>query len=122
MNTVLWVLQWITGLLFVFAGFSHTLTPAERLTRSMPWVEQTGIQTARVAGVTEFLGGLGLILPGLFDIATWLIPVAGFGLVLQMILAARLHTGRKEPQAVAINAVLGLLALAVAVGRLLVPL
>ena len=122
MDTVLWVLQWVTGLAFVLAGLAHGLTPADRLIKSMAWVEEVGTRTARLAGVTEFLGGLGLILPGLFGIATWLVPLAGFGLVVQMILATRVHIPRKEWAAVGANVILGLLALVVAVGRLVEPL
>ena len=39
----------------------------------------------RFLGVVEVLGGLGLILPGLFRIKTWLTPLAAAGLVIIMI-------------------------------------
>jgi hypothetical protein len=50
MGPVLWVLQWVTGLAFVLAGLTHGLTPADRLIKSMAWVEEVGIRTARLAG------------------------------------------------------------------------
>lgn len=122
MDTALWVLQWVVGVLFVLAGLNHALAPFERLGQSMAWTAAVGNRITRLVGITEQAGGLGVVLPGLFDIAPWLVPVAGLGLALQMSLGVRLHLQRKEAQGAATTAVLGLLALAVAVGRFIEPL
>ena len=81
MTYALWVLQVLLGLLFIFAGGSKLVMPIEEMTRevAMPGWFLRGI------GVCELLGGLGLILPGLFRIRTGLTPLAAAGLVIVMI-------------------------------------
>jgi hypothetical protein len=58
-----------------------------------------------------------LILPAATGIAPILTPIAATGLAVIMVLAAATHIRRKEPSGVAVNAVLFLLAAAVAWGR-----
>lgn len=81
MTYALWILQVLLGLLFIFAGGSKLVMPIEEMTRevAMPGWFLRGI------GVCELLGGLGLILPGLFRIRTGLTPLAAAGLVIVMI-------------------------------------
>ena len=69
-------------------------------------------------GVSELLGGLGLILPYATGIAPILTPVAALGLGLVMILAAGFHAKRKENQAIGMNIIFLALAILVAIGRL----
>jgi hypothetical protein len=57
-------------------------------------------------GISELLGGLGLVLPQLSGILPWLTPLAALGLALIMLLAMGFHARRREPQAIAINLVL----------------
>lgn len=81
-NRVLWTAQILVALLFVFAGVSKFLMPVEKL--------QEGPIVFPVAfmyfiGVCETLGGLGLVLPGLTRIATYLTPLAAAGLTIIMI-------------------------------------
>ena len=81
MTYALWVLQVLLGLLFIFAGGSKLVMPIEEMTKevAMPGWFLRGI------GVCELLGGLGLILPGLFRVRTGLTPLAAAGLVIVMI-------------------------------------
>ncbi|MGW4985327.1 DoxX family protein [Streptomyces mirabilis] len=58
-----------------------------------------------------------LILPDALDIATVLTPVAATGMAVIMLLAMGLHARRKEPSAIAFNAVLLILAAIVMWGR-----
>ena len=71
----------------------------------------------RFLGVVEVFGGLGLILPGLFRIKTWLTPLAAAGLVIIMIGATviSLRIGPVGPAMIPL--VTGLLAAFVAYGR-----
>jgi uncharacterized membrane protein YphA (DoxX/SURF4 family) len=83
MNIVLWILQVLLGLLFIFAGVMKFVIPVEEMTKQMP-VALPGI-FLHFIGVCEILGGLGLILPGLFRIKPKLTPLAAAGLVIIMI-------------------------------------
>ena len=81
MNIVLWIIQVLLALLFLFAGGVKLVLPIQEMTKQMAL---PGL-FLRFLGVVEVLGGLGLILPGLFRIKTWLTPLAAAGLVIIMI-------------------------------------
>lgn len=83
----------------------------------LPWVKDVPRGLTTFIGISELLGGLGLLLPALSGILPWLTPLAAAALALVMILAAIFHVQRKEWPAIGFNAVLMLLALFVAYGR-----
>jgi len=113
MNIVLWIIQVLLALLFLFAGGVKLVLPIEEMTRQMA---MPGL-FLRFLGVVEVFGGLGLILPGLFRIKTWLTPLAAAGLVIIMIGATviSLRIGPVGPAMIPL--VTGLLAAFVAYGR-----
>src|SRR5262249_23384084 len=79
--TVLWVLQALLALLFIFAGGMKLVMPIEEMTKEMPLPGAF----LRFIGVAELLGGIGLVAPGLVGIAPGLTPLAAVGLVIIMI-------------------------------------
>ena len=81
MNIVLWIIQVLLALLFLFAGVTKLVLPIEEMTKQMA---MPGL-FLRFLGVAEVLGTLGLILPGLFRIKTWLTPLAAAGLMVIVI-------------------------------------
>jgi uncharacterized membrane protein YphA (DoxX/SURF4 family) len=81
MNILLWIIQVLLALLFLFAGGVKLVLPIEEMTKQMA---MPGL-FLRFLGIVEVLGGLGLILPGLFRIKTWLTPLAAALLVIIMI-------------------------------------
>ncbi len=78
---ILWSLQFLLALLFLFAGGMKLAAPLEMLAR------QTSLPGPflRFIGVAEVCGAAGLILPGLLRIRPVLTPVAAAGLVIIMI-------------------------------------
>jgi uncharacterized membrane protein YphA (DoxX/SURF4 family) len=122
MNIALWILQVLLGAMFVYAGVLKAFQ-YERARASLLWVKDLPRGLVTSIGISELLGGLGLLLPSITGILPWLTPLAGAGLVLIMILAIGFHALRREGQAIGFNAVLLLLAAFVAYGRfLIVPL
>jgi uncharacterized membrane protein YphA (DoxX/SURF4 family) len=113
MTYALWVLQVLLGLLFVFAGGSKLVMPIEEMTKevAMPGWFLRGI------GVCELLGGLGLILPGLFRIRTGLTPLAAAGLVIIMIGATAVTVMYMGVGMGLVPFIVGVLAAFVAYGR-----
>ena len=75
---VLWILQGVLALMFLFAGGVKLVMPADALTKDTPMLSAAFL---RFVGVCEVLGAIGLILPGLFRIQLWLTPLAAAGLV-----------------------------------------
>jgi hypothetical protein len=86
MNIVLWIIQILLALLFLFAGVTKLVLPIEVLT-SMGSPNQVHLPGSfiRFIGVCETLGALGLILPGVFRRQKYLTPLAAVGLVIIMI-------------------------------------
>ena len=118
MNIALWIAAGLLAAASPGSGFMKVLQPKEKLAASgMGWVEDFSPGMVRFIGIAEILAGIGLILPAVLDIATFLVPLAALGMVLVMIGAAIVHVRRKEYQVLPVNAVLLLPAAFVAWGR-----
>jgi uncharacterized membrane protein len=117
MEIAVWIVSGILALMYLFAGFTKTFTPLEKLKGQMPWVESTQKWT-RLIGIVEILGAIGLILPRLLDIAPWLAIVSAFGLALVQLFAIPVHVRRKENKVIPMNVVLFAAALFVGIALL----
>ena len=125
MNTLIWILQGLIALMFAMAGFMKLSKPKEELKKqgSMAWVNDVSSSTLKLIGTLELLAALGLIVPQVTGIQSWLTPVAALGLVFTMIGALTLHIRRGDGrQALVVNVMLLLIAAFVAYGRyMLIP-
>jgi hypothetical protein len=113
MTNVLWTIQGLLALLFLFTGGMKLMLPIEVLTAQLPlpgWF-------VRFIGVAELLGALGLILPGLLRIRPGLTPLAAAGLVIIMIGATAITLATMDATLALIPLVAGLLCALVAYGR-----
>jgi uncharacterized membrane protein YphA (DoxX/SURF4 family) len=119
MNVFLWIVAGLLAAMFLAAGLTKLTQDRRKLIANpnMKWTEDFSAGTIKLIGTAEVLGALGLILPGVLDIAPVLVPLAATGLAVLMLGAAITHARRKEPQSVVINAVLLILALVVAIFR-----
>lgn len=118
MNIALWIVQILLAALYGMAGVMKTFQ-ISRARQMFPWTEGRSDNYIRFVGVSELLGALGLILPLVTGILTWLTPLAALGLALIQLLAIfMVHLPRKENKALPLNAILFLLAMFVAYGRL----
>ena len=118
MNIVLWIIQVLLALLFLFAG-GMKLVIAPEVLQSMGSPNQIVLPglLVRFIGVCEVLGGLGLILPGLLRIRPGLTPLAAAGLGIIMIGATVLSFAADGMAAAIVPFVTGILAAFVAYGR-----
>jgi uncharacterized membrane protein YphA (DoxX/SURF4 family) len=118
MTYVLWIIQVLLALLFLFAGGTKLVIPPDVLA-SMGSPNQIALPGwfVRFIGVVEVLGALGLLLPGLLRIKPWLTPLAAAGLVVIMIGATALTIAADGVAAGVVPLVVGLLAAFVAYGR-----
>ena len=124
MNIVLWIIQVLLALLFLFSGGMKLVIPPDVL-QSMGSPKQVILPGLFIQfiGVCEVLGGLGLILPGLLRNRPRLTPLAATGLVIIMIGATVLTIIGDGVGLAVIPFVTGLLVAFVAYGRLrLAPL
>ena len=121
MDIFLWVLQGLLALVFLMAGFSKLVMPYEKLVEQMGWCEDYSPTQIRLIAITEVLGAIGLIIPLATGILPWLTPLAAAGLVINQVVASRVHARRGgEEGMMRANYVLSLLALVVAIGRFFV--
>ena len=118
MTYVLWIIQVLLALLFLFAGGTKLVIPPDVLA-SMGSPNQIPLPGwfMRFIGVCEVLGALGLLLPGLLRIKPSLTPLAAVCLVFIMIGATALTMAADGVAAGVMPLVVGLLAAFVAYGR-----
>lgn len=72
MNILLWIIQVLLALLFLFGGPFKLIMPMDEVAKQLGM----SVMFLRFIGLCETLGGLGLILPGLFRIKPGLTPLA----------------------------------------------
>ncbi len=117
MNFALWVVQALLAIAFLMAGFQHGFQPLDNLANSIRWVSAVPPALVRFIGVSELLGGVGIVLPALSGVLPWLTPLAGVGLMAVMASASVFHVSRHESSAAAMTGALFALAAFVAYGR-----
>jgi uncharacterized membrane protein YphA (DoxX/SURF4 family) len=117
MNVVIWIVQGVLAAMFLMAGGTKLTQPDEKLVEKMTWIKTWPKGSSLFIGTVEVLAAIGLILPAATKIAPVLTPIAASGLVVVMIGAVVTHVRAKEPSGAGMTAVLGLLALFVAITR-----
>lgn len=118
MHTALWIAAGVLAAAFLTSGTVKLTQDRPKLVeQGLTYVEDFSDTTIKTIGATQVLAAIGLILPAIFDIATFLVPLAASGLVVTMIGAAIVHARRGETQSIGLNLVLGAAALFVAWGR-----
>lgn len=112
-TTRLWTVQALLAALFLFAGGSKLVMPADVM------AAQAHLPGAfiKFIGICETLGALGLILPGLTKIRPDLTPLAAAGLTLIMIGATVISAIRWSVASAIVPAVIALLAIYIVRGR-----
>lgn len=80
MSIILWILQVLIALLFIFAGVMKFVMSVEEMNAQAP-VVLPGL-FLRFLGICEVLGGFGLILPSLLRIQPQLTSLAAVGLAI----------------------------------------
>src|SRR5215212_9440346 len=113
-NRVLWTVQIATALLFLFAGSMKFIMPAEKMQQG-PII--FSMVFMHFIGACECLGALGLVLPSVFRIQTWLTPLAAAGLTIIMIGATTVSVLAMGAAAAIVPAVAGLATMWIAYGR-----
>ena len=115
MNILLWVLQVLLAAAFLAHGLLLLMPPpdiAAQMLMSLPrwfWV---------FLGVAEVAAAIGLTLPGLARVKSWLVAWAAGGIMIVMISATIYHVMRNEISSAVVTFVLLLMATFVAYMRL----
>jgi len=119
-NTIAWILQGLLAFAFLFHGILFVFRP-EPLVRPMReqgnWPLGIPAWFRIFIGVAELLAAVGLIVPGLFHLLTFLTPLAAAGLVIVMFSASVYHVRRGEGAALPAVGALLVVAAIVAIVR-----
>ncbi len=113
LHVLLWVLQVLLAMLFIFSGVMKFIMPIEEMTKQIAlpgWF-------LHFIGAAEILGGIGLFLPGILRIRTGLTPLAAAGLVIIMIGATAVNFKIGQRGAALSTIIIGLLLAFVAYNR-----
>ena len=113
MSWLLWIVQALLALLFLYAGGLKLILPVEEMTAQIP---MPGL-LLRFIGLCEVLGAIGLIVPGLTRIRPELTPLAAAGLVIIMVGATVITLMYMPASWAVLPLVTGILAAFVAYGR-----
>lgn len=118
MNILLWIIQILLCLLFLFAGGTKLVLSAETMaSMASPNQVVLPIWFLRFIGMVEVLGALGLVLPGLFRRQQHLTSLAALGLTIVMIGAVVITTMGDGFKMAITPLIVGLLCAFVAYGR-----
>jgi uncharacterized membrane protein YphA (DoxX/SURF4 family) len=112
-NLLLWILQALLAVLFLFAGVMKFVMPIEEMTKQ---IALPGL-FLHFIGVAEILGAIGLILPGILRIRTGLTPLAAAALVVIMVGATVVNLMTGQQGGALTTLVVGLLLALVAYSR-----
>jgi len=84
MNIALWVVAGLFGLAYIVGGILKITMPHQRYAAKNLWAQDFSPGNLKSMGVIEIFGGIGLVLPGLLDVAPGLVPVAASAMALYM--------------------------------------
>jgi putative oxidoreductase len=119
LHIALWVVQVLLGLMFLMAGGMKLMTSqADLVAQGMAWAGRLPSAMIPFIGISELLGGIGLILPSAIKVMPKVTSFAAIGLIVVMVLGAIEHSMNGEITAVPVNVVLAGMAGFVAWGRL----
>jgi uncharacterized membrane protein YphA (DoxX/SURF4 family) len=113
LNVLLWIVQVLLAMLFMFAGVMKFIIPVAEMTKqiAMPgWF-------LHFIGLAEILGSIGLVLPEILRIRTDLTPLAAAALVIIMIGATAVNLKTGQRGAALTTVVIGLLLAVVVYNR-----
>lgn len=117
LHVTLWVVQLLLASSLFWAAYMKLFQPIDQLAVMWPWAGQVPAALVKFTGVIDFLGGAGLVLPGITGIKSRLTVYAAAGVILLMLVASAFHISRGEGALIAPNVVFALLAAFVAWGR-----
>lgn len=104
MNTFLWTLQAYLAFLFLYSGVSKTLFSESKIvSMGMTGMEAMPMIITRFVGITEVLGGIGIILPLIINVYPFFVLLSALSFAVIMVPAAFIHYKRKEYKTILFN-------------------
>ena len=118
MNIALWIVQILLAAFFLTVGSIKLVIRKDRLAKVLEWIDDFTQNKIRMIGALEVIGALGLFLPGVYSVGTFLIPLAAVCLEFVMVIATYTHYQRGERSEMFVNISIIVLLALVAILRL----
>ena len=119
MNIILWILQILMAILFIYSGICKSMFDIPALVaKGQTGVEKLSIPFVRFIGVSEILGAIGLVFPLLLHIAPNLTAISAICLGFIMVPASVIHYLRTEYKTVIGNCTVLVICLFIVYGRI----
>jgi uncharacterized membrane protein YphA (DoxX/SURF4 family) len=117
LNIGLWIVQ--ISLLGIYGAYGVYKTFfTEKAKETMSWTKGRSNNFIRFVGISELLGGLGVVLPMLTGILPWLTPLAAIGLTLiQGFAIFTEHLPKKEYKTLPLTLYFAAMSVFVVIGR-----
>ena len=99
MDVTLWIIAGVLAVAFTAGALAQLTMTKQRLRalgQSQHWVDDFDADQIKAIGTVKLIGAVGLILPGVLDVAPVLTPLAACGLALFMAGAATTRFRRRE--------------------------
>lgn len=103
LNPILWILQVLLAILFIYSGYLKLFTPISQQATMYPWTGQVAPAFLRFMGIIDLLGGIGILIP-------FLSIYAASGIVTLMVCASVFHITRGEASVIGFNIVVAIVA------------
>lgn len=117
MNTLLWVLQIVAGLMYGASGIMKVFL-FDKISTDVPSFGALPRRVWTALGIVELICVAGLILPVALAGSAFLVPVAAVTLALESLIFIWVHVRYRETGAIVMSGALGLLMAFLAYGRL----
>lgn len=117
LNISLWITQVLLAALYLMAGSTKLFQPIEEIAKTLPWAAEMPSAMVRFIGLSEVLGGIGLLLPSILRTQPKLTVFAAIGLALVQLLATGFHISRGETSVIGMNFLFMAMAVFIAWGR-----
>jgi hypothetical protein len=98
MNVALWIVASVLAFGFIAGSIVKLTWSHERYAAKLHWPADFTADQVKFIGGVELFGGIGLVLPGILDIAAVLVPIAASGMALYMAGAVTERVRRREPK------------------------
>jgi hypothetical protein len=124
MDMVLWMIQIILGIKLITVSYTHGLRQSQStMQEAIQKMGKVSQSLLNMIAICTFIGTLGLILPGVLGLSTWITPVTAVILSIMLLFSIFFHSTCRENPRILVSVILFAFSAFVAYGRwVLVPL
>lgn len=124
MNTILWIVQIILSIKMISVSYSHGFRQSQlTMQEAMQKMGKVSQPLHALISICTFIASIGLILPGVLSLSSWIIPIMSVILSAMLLASIFLHVKSRAKPQIFVSIILFAFAVFVAYGRwILVPL